>query len=126
MWYGVPQRGYTTMMKLYQNIKRLREELGLSQAELGEMVGYSRSAICRIEKGDFGVPQSKIIKFAEVFAVTAGDLMGWTDSDGGDYWSPEEKALIYRFRMLNSAGRKNARARIDDLTLIQKYLKTDS
>lgn len=113
------------MMKVFENIKRLREERGLSQSELGMLVGYSRSAICRIEKGDFNITQEKILKFAEVFDVYAGDLMGWEEPDV-DQYSLDEKAIIYRYRMLNATGRKTAMGRIEELTLIPKYAKADT
>lgn len=35
------------------NVKKLREELGLTQKELGERVGVSRQAINAIETGKF-------------------------------------------------------------------------
>lgn len=39
------------MLTLYKNIKKLREELGMSQDELAEKTGYtSRSSIAKIEK----------------------------------------------------------------------------
>lgn len=41
------------MLTLYKNIKKLREELGMSQDELAEKAGYtSRSSIAKIEKMD--------------------------------------------------------------------------
>ena len=50
------------MLTLYKNIKKLREELGMSQDELAEKTGYtSRSSIAKIEKGLVDLQQSKII-----------------------------------------------------------------
>ena len=49
------------MLKLYQNIKRLREEKGLSQDALAKLTGYTdRSSITKIEKGQVDLQQSKI------------------------------------------------------------------
>ena len=40
-------------MKLYERIKKRREELGMSQDELAQKLGYkSRSTIAKIEKGE--------------------------------------------------------------------------
>ena len=48
------------MMELYENIKHRREELGLSQQDLADMLGYkSRSTIAKIEAGENDIPQSK-------------------------------------------------------------------
>lgn len=65
------------MLTLYQNIKALRLERGWTQTELAKRAGYSdRSMISRIEGGTVSLPAEKIKKFAEIFGVDAGDLMG--------------------------------------------------
>ena len=54
------------MLKLYSNIKRLREEKGLSQDALAKLTGYTdRSSITKIEKGLVDLQQSKIELFAK-------------------------------------------------------------
>ena len=66
------------MTELYKNIKKLREELGLSQEELAKRTGYTnRSSIAKIEKGLVDLSQTKIELFAKVLGVAPGDLMGW-------------------------------------------------
>lgn len=68
------------MIKLYSNIKRLREEQGLSQDALAKLTGYTdRSSITKIEKGLVDLQQSKIELFAEALGTTAKDLVGWDD-----------------------------------------------
>lgn len=70
------------MMKLYENIKRLRKEHGLTQDELARKAGYTdRSSIAKIERGSVDLSQSKIKQFADIFGVTPGDLMGWEDEE---------------------------------------------
>jgi transcriptional regulator with XRE-family HTH domain len=65
------------MLELYQNIKKLRLERGWSQTELAKRIGYAdKSMISRIENGAVDLPRSQIMKFAEVFGVSAGDLFG--------------------------------------------------
>ncbi len=66
------------MLVLYENIRRRREELGISQEELANMLGYkSRSSINKIEKGINDIPQSKIVEFARALRITPEELMGW-------------------------------------------------
>jgi len=68
------------MLELYKNIKKRRQELGLSQAELAKMVGYTdRSTIARIEAGKIDLPQSKILAIAKALDVAPGELMGWDE-----------------------------------------------
>lgn len=69
------------MLELYKNIKRLREEKGLSQDALAKLTGYTdRSSITKIEKGQVDLQQSKIELFAKALGTTSRDLVGW-DAD---------------------------------------------
>lgn len=66
------------MMEIGKNIMTKRKELGMTQEELARRMGYkSKSTINKIENGTNDIPQSKIVKFAEVLRTTPGYLMGW-------------------------------------------------
>lgn len=68
------------MNPLYKNIKNRRIELGMSQEELADKMGYtSRSSIAKIEAGINDIPQSKIQAFAKALNTTPGVLMGWSN-----------------------------------------------
>ncbi len=69
------------MLELYKNIKRLREEKGLSQDALAKLTGYTdRSSITKIEKGQVDLQQSKIELFAKALGTSSHELVGWDDS----------------------------------------------
>ena len=71
-------------MNLYENIKRKREELRMTQAELAAKTGYAdKTMISKIEKGVIDLPQSKIQLFADALNTTPRDLMGWTAENIG-------------------------------------------
>ena len=66
------------MLKLYENIRNRREELGMSQQDLADLLGYkSRSTIAKIESGENDIPQSKVMAFAKALKTTPAYLMGW-------------------------------------------------
>ena len=70
------------MLDLYKNIKARREELGLTQAQLAEKIGYAdKTMISKIEKGSVDLSQSKISTIAEALKTTPARLMGWEDTD---------------------------------------------
>lgn len=70
------------MEKIYENIKKLRLELGMSQEELARKTGYSdRSSIAKIESGKVDLTNSKIVDFAKALNTTPSALMGWTTYD---------------------------------------------
>jgi len=75
------------MLKLYENIRKLRKENGWTQEQLAQRVGYDRSMIAKIETGKVDLSQSKILEFANVLGIDAGDLMGWGDVEivGDDF-----------------------------------------
>ena len=64
-----------------ERIRRRREELGLTQTELAERMGYkSRAAICTVEKDKEDLTTTRIRRFAEALQTTPAYLMGWEDS----------------------------------------------
>lgn len=69
-------------MKLYTNIKARRLQLGMSQQELAEKLGYTdRSMISKIEKGEVDLTTSKIFAFAKALSLTASELMDWDNEN---------------------------------------------
>lgn len=68
------------MTVIGRKIAERRKELGLTQEELALRMGYkSKSTINKIELGKNDIPQSKIVRFAEVLETTPAYLMGWLD-----------------------------------------------
>ena len=68
------------MSTVGENIQRMRKRLGWTQEELAQKMGYkSKSTINKIELGINDIPQSKIVKFADVLGTTPAHLMGWVN-----------------------------------------------
>ena len=88
------------MLKLYENIKKRRTELNISQQELAELVGYKgKSMISQVESGLIDLPQSMILKFADALKCSASDLMGW--EDGWEEYTPPEGTKTFVVSMEN-------------------------
>ena len=67
-------------MTLYERIRQLRNESGMSQDDLARAMGYKdRSMITKIESGKVDISQKKIMAFARVLNTTPGYLMGIDD-----------------------------------------------
>lgn len=65
------------MSNVYRNIKRIREEKGMSQDELAHLVGFkSRSSINKIESGKNDITQSKLAAIARALNVSIDYLLG--------------------------------------------------
>jgi len=75
-------------MNIYDRIRQLRIEAGMSQDDLAKAMNYKdRSMITKIEAGKVDISQKKIVAFANVLNTSPGYLMGWTD----DKSSTEER-----------------------------------
>lgn len=67
-------------MTIYDRIKLLREQQGMSQQTLAEKVGFkTASAINKIELGLRDINQNKVIAFAKALNTTPSYLMGWDE-----------------------------------------------
>ena len=82
MCYNRAIQEVTSMSKIGDNIAAARKRAGLTQEELATLMGYkSKSTINKIELGVNDIPQSKIVKFAEVLGTTPAVLMGWVSEE---------------------------------------------
>lgn len=58
-------------------VRRLREQLKMTQAELAAEVGLTRSSISNLEAGRQGnTPATGLVKLAHILGVTVGGLLG--------------------------------------------------
>jgi transcriptional regulator with XRE-family HTH domain len=70
------------MANIGENIRRIREERGMTQEELAIRVGYtSKSTINKIEQGVNEVRQNKIVEFAKALGTSPAVLMGWVNEE---------------------------------------------
>ena len=99
------------MLEIYTNIKKRRKELGYTQTELANKLGYAdKSMIAKIEKGQIDLPQSKIMAFAKALETDARILMGddgiVTDKQPtyNVFISTNEKNLLDIYRDLDDKG----------------------
>ena len=82
------------MEKIYENIRKRRHELGMTQLELARLAGYeNRSSIARIERGDHDLPQSKIVEIANALKTTPSYLMGWEDEEVANLTAMQEETM---------------------------------
>jgi transcriptional regulator with XRE-family HTH domain len=69
-----------------ERIRTLRLKQGLTQEELGKVIGVQKSAIRKYESGMVeNIPRSSIKKMADHFGVTPSYLMGWDDEPKKEY-----------------------------------------
>jgi transcriptional regulator with XRE-family HTH domain len=60
-------------------VRELRTERGLTQKELGELIGRSNHAVQKWEKGDSSIPEDIIVNLCTILGTTADYLLCRTD-----------------------------------------------
>lgn len=94
-------------MTIYEKIRFLREEQGLSQQDLADKLGYkSRSAINKIELGLRDISHSKVIAFANALGVSPAYLLGWSDDKEGNTNSDNNVFSIKNISPLPQTNKK--------------------
>lgn len=85
------------MANLYENIRKRREALGMSQNELATKTGYSdRTSISKVESGNVDLTQSRIMAFAKALNTTVSELMGWGEEESRPDNDPPERKNVVR------------------------------
>lgn len=69
-------------MVLYDNVKRLCEEKGVSILSLEKALGFARSSICKWNDNEPGI--RKVQKVAEYLGVSIEELLREDDGKGGE------------------------------------------
>ena len=101
-------------MNEHIRIRNRRRDLGMSQEELAELVGYTgRSAIARMESGQNKIPINKIPLYAKALHTTKAYILGLEDADTCE----SEQRLIEAYRNATEEGKAIF------MLLADKYLK---
>jgi transcriptional regulator with XRE-family HTH domain len=144
------KKGWYFALTTGQIIKMLREERGMTQEYLAELMGYShKSSINKIEMGKADLPQSKLMEFAKIFNVSPCVLLGYepASDEQKQLWDAKFNAheqlknevilieyiqkqygkaavkMLRLFTSLNENGKQKAIENLEDLTAIEKYLE---
>lgn len=81
-------------MTIGQRIKTKRTELGLTQQQLADRLGKTKSAICRVEKDvEQNLTLDRVSEFAKALNCDESYLMGWDISDKKEYNKDEIEAF---------------------------------
>lgn len=99
-----------------KNLKIIRNEAGLTQKQLGDLVGVSSREIYRYERGESHPSYDTLIALADVLNTTVDYIMDHTDNPNrpGDTKttinniaiSAKEKRLITYYRNMNKNTQK--------------------
>lgn len=90
---------------LKENISMLRSVNGYSQEEVAEIVGVSRQAYAKWEKGETVPDVDRCQKLAELYGVTIDSLVNYSDKIGATTLTPGPKGKhIFGTTKINDRG----------------------
>ncbi|MBR4846075.1 MAG: helix-turn-helix transcriptional regulator [Bacteroidaceae bacterium] len=96
---------------IYIRIKENRRRMGMTQAELGTMIGVQKSAIQKYESGSNHYKLETIIKLAQAFEISVSSLIGESHGESEmehtmlEMYGAKGLGLLEVFSMLDEGGR---------------------
>ena len=82
-----------------ERIKNYREQKGISQTDLADMVGTTKQTIFKYENNIVtNIPSDKVEKIAAALGVSPADLLGWEKRSTSITLTLEETELIKAYR----------------------------
>ena len=84
------------------NLKKLREERGITQLKLATDLNLVKSTICQYEKGNRDLGVTMLIKLSDYFNVSIDYLVGRTEEikiiNTAEEYTAQEKQLVKAYR----------------------------
>ena len=71
-------------MNYQENLRKIREERGISEEQIAELLGRSRQSYRNIEKGKSKLKIRDLITLAEFYGVTSIHLLGLDQASQSD------------------------------------------
>jgi repressor LexA len=88
-------------MSVSENIRKFREEHGMTQSELGDILGVTDKAVSAWELGTREPRMGVIQKLADYFGVRKSDIIESPSLKNESDMPDDDKVLLYKFRRLN-------------------------
>lgn len=111
-------------MGIGQNIKEIRKSKGMTQKQLGNLLGVTQAAIGQFENDKANLTIETVNKIAAALNVDPYSLYSFEmASDAILNASINEDTLLDCYRILNSKGQEKAIEQVEMLTKIPEYQK---
>lgn len=99
-------KGGDHIMDIGNRLRTLRENIGLTQEEVGKLIGVTKATVNRYETEEIDIKRTIAIKLAKVLNTTPSYIMGWGDNPNTGY-SPSNKNLNTDNIFENPLNKKN-------------------
>lgn len=110
-------------MSFGEQMRRRREELGLSRSELAQRLGVSVSAVGNYETGVSAPKEEVLLRLFNALEVDPNYLYRGSYLHRPDSSSDEERRLLAKYRALPLAGRQTVHTLLDALTVMTDQVR---
>ena len=105
-------------MNINENIKKRRNQLGITLLELAELIGVREATVQRYESGNIkNIKHKTIVNIANALKTTPAYLMGWSDDNKNqpqENLEADEKELIKCYKECSSEDK-------EELLMLARY-----
>ena len=111
-------------MNIGDNIKRLREDRGIKQQEIADLIGMHRSNYSKIESGQREISITSLDKIATFFGITIDELIHMS-SEVPKEVQIADKTTVEQLRLIEQLDQedKNMIFKMIDTVLTKKKMK---
>ena len=117
------EHGGDLLQKYVSNLKLLRNQAGITQQELADRTGLTRSRINNYEQGVRKIEKDVAATLADFFNVDLDYFYALTSSPSGPKLRESESVMLEAYRELNSDGQLRVYDYILDLIRGGRYTK---
>jgi Predicted transcriptional regulators len=104
-------------VELGARVRRRREELGVTQANLAQAVGVTFQQVQKYEKGTNRISASRLVAIANCLHTTAGELLGEGD--------PAAEGMVGAHELLSSWSRISGPDKRQAILALMRTMKAD-
>lgn len=107
-----------------ENVRKVRKEIGLTQAEMAGLMSMSRTAYRNFEKGDTEVFSKHISKIAEISGKTEEEIvLGYTPDKNSSYFLREVADCRESMKQLRTEYEKRLKEKDRLISALEKMVK---
>jgi repressor LexA len=101
-------------MNFCENLKKSRQRVGLTQQQIANALGITKSTYCCYETGKRQPDLAKLRRLALLLCTSVDELLGLVDSENEYTVSPAEFEQIKLYRLMDAHGQRMVRVILEE------------
>lgn len=105
---------WVILLNFCDNLKKSRQRIGLTQQQIANALGITKSTYCGYETGKRQPDLAKLRRLALLLCTSVDELLGLTGSENDYTVSPAEYELVRLFRLMDAHGQRMVRVILEE------------